>query len=269
MIRNRASWFLFLCALTLFGCASAQSEPRKVGERFRDCPECPELVVIPAGSFIMGSEKGSSRERPAKKVTIPRRLAIGRYETIFDEWDACHAAGGCAKNAYDRDWGRGRRPVINITYADIQQYLGWISKRTGQTYRLPSEAEWEYAARAGTTTKYWWGDKFFKGRVNCQRCGTKWSGKKSAPIGTFAANPWGLYETAGNIFEYVSDCWHKTHEATPTDGSPYVDAKCASRILKGGAWYYKSRLARPAARARNDVRISGYFIGFRVIRELP
>ena len=178
-----------------------------MGERFRECPECPELVVIPAGSFIMGSEKGSSRERPAKKVTIPRRLA--------------------------------------------------------------SEAEWEYAARAGTTTKYWWGDKFFKGRVNCQRCGTKWSGKKSAPVGTFAANPWGLYETAGNIFEYVSDCWHKTHEATPTDGSPYVDAKCASRILKGGAWYYKSRLARPAARARNDVRISGYFIGFRVIRELP
>ena len=240
----------------------------KPGDIFRDCPECPELVAVPAGTFLMGSTKGRKRGRPVKRITLARPFAIGRYEVTFDEWNACLRAGGCKKKPFDRAWGRGRRPVINITFADMQGYLAWISKKTGHVYRLPSEAEWEYAARAGTTTEFWWGDKMIPGTVNCYQCGTKWSGVGTAPVGTFKPNPWGLYDAAGNVLEFVSDCWHTDHVETPTDGTPYKTRKCQSRIMKGGSWYYKSKVARPAARVRNDVRVAGYFISFRVLREL-
>ena len=238
------------------------------GTVFRDCTSCPEMIVLPTGDFRMGSVKGNSRERPVQNIVITKPIAAARYETTFDEWDACYIAGGCSKNALDRNWGRGRRPVMNVLYSDALQYTSWLSRKTGYTYRLPSEAEWEYAARAGTTSEYWWGDNMNKGDANCRKCGTKWSGLQSAPVGSFKPNPWGLYDMHGNVLEYVSDCWSKSHIGLPRDAKPKITKKCQSRVIKSGAWYYLPKVSRSASRARNDTRVFSYFIGFRVFREM-
>jgi formylglycine-generating enzyme required for sulfatase activity len=251
--------------------AMAETPSAKVlvpGDIFRDCPNCPEMTVIPAGSFMMGSTKGKKRELPVKKITIKKPLAVSRYEITFDEWDACHAEGGCSKKPFDRDWGRGKRPVMNVLHTDIAEYMAWLTKKSGHTYRLPSEAEWEYAARAGSETEFTWGDQMKSGAANCRGCGTKWSGIKSAPVGQFKPNAWGLYDVHGNVLEHVTDCWTKSHKKLPTDGSPLVTKKCLSKVVKSGAWYYLSRVSRSSSRARNDTRVFSYFIGFRAFREL-
>jgi formylglycine-generating enzyme required for sulfatase activity len=250
-----------------FASAASAADVLIPGKIFRDCADiCPELVVIPQGGFIMGSDEKA--ESPRVPVTIAKPFAFGRYETTFDEFDACVAAGGCAKKPFDRDWGRGSRPVHTVTLAEIEQYLDWLSKKTGHTYRLPSEAEWEYAARAGTTTDYWFGDVMIAGEVNCRDCATEWSAVQSAPVGSFKPNPWGLYDVHGNLNELVADCWNTTHAGAPTDGSARKDGDCKSRVFKGGAWYYNPRASRSAWRARNDARVASYVFGFRVLREI-
>ena len=246
----------------------ADAKPLKPGDFFRDCPECPELAVVPAGEFDMGSTKGKPRELPIRKLRVARPFAIGRYEVTFAEWDACNADGGCAQRPFDRGWGRGRRPVINVVYAEILDYMKWISAKTGETYRLPSEAEWEYATRAGSKTEYWWGDDVGKGRANCRRCGTEWSGVKSAPVGSFEKSPWGLYDVHGNVLEMVADCWFESHSRAPADLSTRDEPDCANRVVKGGAWYYLPKVSRSASRARNHAKVFSYFIGFRVLREI-
>ena len=240
----------------------------KPGTVFKDCAVCPEMVVLPTGRFSMGSTKGHKREQPVQNITVAKPLAAARYETTFDEWDTCHLAGGCTKSALDRDWGRGRRPVMNVLYADALEYTAWLSQRTGHTYRLPSEGEWEYAARAGTLTEYWWGDTMKKGKANCRKCGTQWSGLQSAPVGSFKPNPWGLFDVHGNVLEYVQDCWSKNHKNVPLDATPRTTKICQSRVIKSGAWYYLPKVSRSASRARNDTRVFSYFIGFRVFREM-
>ncbi|MBT4939841.1 MAG: SUMF1/EgtB/PvdO family nonheme iron enzyme, partial [Rhodospirillaceae bacterium] len=187
-----------LLAVSLFA-NNALAETLKPGDVIRDCPLCPEMVVIPAGSFQMGSTKGKKRELPLTKITIKKPLAVSRYEITFKEWDACHADGGCTKRPFDRDWGRGQRPVMNVLHTDIAEYMAWLSKKSGHTYRLPSEAEWEYAARAGSATEFSWGDQMLSGAANCRGCGTEWSGIKSAPVGQFKPNAWGLYDMHGNV----------------------------------------------------------------------
>ena len=238
------------------------------GDEFRDCPQCPKMVVIPAGKFVMGSNKGLKRELPLHQVTIPKPLAFGRFEVTFHEFDACHDAGACKKKPFDRGWGRGRRPVMNVLIGDIAEYTAWLSKKTGKRYRLPSEAEWEYAARAGTKSGYWWGDDMRPGAANCRNCGTEWSGHKTAPVGKFEPNPWGLYDMHGNVLEITKDCWNTSHDNAPSDGSERTDGDCKSRVIKSGAWYYLPKVSRSASRARNDGRIISYFIGFRVVREM-
>lgn len=257
-----------LTLLSIAGAAPANAaDPPKPGTVFRDCDVvCPELVVIPAGRYVMGSEEKA--EQPLTPVTIAKPFALGRFETTFDEFDACVDAGGCAKKPFDRDWGRGRRPVHTVTLAEIEQYLDWLSKKTGKRYRLPSEEEWEYAARAGTTTNYWFGDIMIAGEVNCRDCATEWSNIQTAPVGTFKPNPWGLYDMHGNLNEMVADCWTTDHKGAPTDGSARTDGDCKSRVFKGGAWYYNPRASRSAWRARNDARVASYVFGFRVLREL-
>jgi len=240
----------------------------KPGYVFKDCGVCPEMVVIPSGTFKMGSLKGKKSERPVHTITIYQHLAAGRFEVTFEEWDACHREGGCSKKVHDRDWGRQNRPVINVLYSDIQEYLTWIREKTSSFYRLPSEAEWEYAARAGTTTEYWWGNEMKKGYANCRDCGTKWSGIKSAPVGSFKPNPWGLYDLHGNLLEYVEDCWTKNHGTVPKNALPYLKSNCRSRVIKGGAWYYLPKASRSAYRTKNDTRVFSYLIGFRVFREI-
>ena len=240
----------------------------KSGDSFKDCAQCPEMIVIPAGKFTMGSAKGKKREQPVRQVVIPNSLAVGRHEITFDEWDACHAGGGCAKLPFDRGWGRGKRPVINVLARDIDEYLKWMSKKTGHVYRLPSEAEWEYAARAGSESAYSWGDEMIQGKANCRECGSEWSGEKTAPVGMFEPNPWGLFDVHGNVLELVADCWFDSHESAPKDALPRRAIDCRSKVVKGGAWYYLPNLARSAARARNDTRVFSYFIGFRAFREM-
>ena len=243
--------------------------PALAAEPFRDCARCPELVAVPAGSFVMGSDKGEKYEKPAHPVAIAKPFAIGRFEVTFDEWAYCVEEKGCFEVPDDHLWGRERRPVINLTFDDMVRYTQWLSRKTGHKYRLPSEAEWEYAARGGTGTEYWWGDAVGQGQANCRECGTEWSGKMSAPVGSLKPNPWGLYDTAGNVWEWVADCWVPSHEGAPADGSARTMGDCGNRVTRGGSWYYFSKLSRSAYRYKNDVRIKSYNIGFRVLRELP
>ena len=179
---------------------------------------------MPSVSFMMGSHIGDgfNDERPRHRVRIDYRIAVGVYEVTFAEWDACANAGGCGGYVPDdRGWGRGNRPVINVSWDDAQSYVRWLSRRTDKTYRLLSEAEWEYVARAGTTTQYHWGDEIGHNRANCDGCGSRWDDEKTAPAGSFSANKWGLQDVHGNVWEWVEDCWNVSYAGAPADGSAW------------------------------------------------
>jgi hypothetical protein len=168
--------------------ATKAVDAKSLGRVFRDCPDCPEMVVVPAGSFMMGSIDGAD-ETPVHKVTIAKPFAAGKFDVTFAEWDACVAASGCKHKPEDQGWGRGNRPVINVSWDDAtKQYLPWLSRKTGKSYRLLTEAEWEYAARAGTTTSYSWSNDIGRNRTNCIGCGSQWDNKQTAPAGSFASN---------------------------------------------------------------------------------
>lgn len=243
----------------------------------------PEMVVVPGGTFLMGAAEdaeGGDDERPQHQVTVPS-FAVGKYEVTFDEWDACVAAGGC--NGYrpdDEGWGRGRRPVIYVSWEDAQAYVAWLSEVTGDDYRLLSEAEWEYAARAGTTTRYWWGDEIGQNRANCRDCGSQWDGEQTAPVGSFEPNPFGLYDVHGNVGEWVQDCYNDNYQGAPSDGSAWETGNCgATRDIWGGqvvrsGWFddipfYLRSASRivVAEDSRGDDFIGIH--GFRVARTLP
>lgn len=207
------------------------------GRVIQDCSECPELVVIPAGRFLMGTPASEpsrgSDEGPQHWVTVPS-LAVGKYSVTFDEWDACVAGGGCSQRPQDQGWGRGRRPVINVSWNDAQEYVGWLGRRTGRGYRLLTEAEWEYAARAGTTTAYYWGDEIGRGNANCYSCGSSWDGKQTAPVGSFPPNRFGLYDMAGNVYQWVQDCYASNYDSASGNASAFETNSCSSRVLRGG-----------------------------------
>jgi formylglycine-generating enzyme required for sulfatase activity len=250
--------------------APAGAQTHKPGDVFRDCPECPEMVVLPPGIFIMGSSGPNKQENPARPVRVAKSFAIGKYEVTFDEWEACVKEKGCGGEIpSDHEWGRGRRPVININHEIAKTYTAWLSKKTGKVYRLPSEAEWEYAARAGTTTDFPWGDDVGQNRVNCRQCGTEWSGVGTAPVGSFQPNPFGLHDVNGNVWEWTEDCWNPDHTGAPKDIRPRTEGDCTFRVMKGGSWYYFARLARSPYRFRNHAQVKSYNIGLRVVRELP
>jgi formylglycine-generating enzyme required for sulfatase activity len=237
----------------------------RAGDIFRDCADCPELVVVPAGSFNMGS--AAEYENPAHRVTIAKPFAIGRREITFDEWDRCVDAGGCKSRPNDRDWGRGDRPVINVSWLDAKAYAAWLSQKTGQTYRLPSEAEWEYAARAGKDTTFWWGGDIGSRQANCADCNTG-EAQKTMPVGSFKANSFGLFDTAGNAAEWVEDCWNDNYRGAPMDGSAWVVGQCRLRVLRGGAFDSQSRYLRSSSRFRYDSDVRYSANGFRLLREL-
>ncbi|MBF0093781.1 MAG: SUMF1/EgtB/PvdO family nonheme iron enzyme [Alphaproteobacteria bacterium] len=238
------------------------------GEVFQECPQCPEMVVIPPGSFVMGDDNGRKEERPAVNVTIAYPFAMAVNETTFDQWQACLDAKACTHVPDDHEWGEGKQPVINVPWEAAKGYAAWISSLTGATYRLPSEAEYEYANRGGTTTNYWWGDEIGENRVNCRFCGSKWSGDRAAPVRSFTPNPFGLYDITGNVWEWTLDCWHPDHQGAPTDGSARDKPKCGGRVTKGGAWYYVPQLARSVARVRQISNLWSYTVGFRLVREI-
>ena len=242
-------------------------------EAFRDCPDCPEMVVMPASSFMMGSpshEAGrGDDEGPRHRVTIEKPFAVGKYEVTFAEWDACVADGGCGGHRpEDEGWGRGRRPVINVNWDDAKAYVRWLNRKTGKQYRLPSEAEWEYAARAGTTTRYNWGDDIGRNRANCNGCGSRWDRKQTAPVGSFRANVFGLYDVHGNVLEWVEDCRNGNYQGALSDGSAWTDGGCTSRVLRGGSWFSGPRFLRSAFRYGNWAGNRFFYYGFRVARTL-
>ena len=244
-----------------------------VGSVFRDCPHCPEMAAVPSGSFMMGappSEEGRwSVEDPRHRVAIGAPFAVGVCPVTFDEWDACASAGGCGGyRPDDEGWGRGRRPVINVSWDDAQSYAAWLSRETGEAYRLLSESEWEYAARAGTETRYWWGDDIGCNCANCDGCGSRWDDDRTAPVGSFAANGFGLHDIHGNVWEWVQDCWNDSYAGAPGDGSARESGICSVRVIRGGSWNNDPRLLRAAARLRLVAGNRYIVAGFRVARTL-
>jgi formylglycine-generating enzyme required for sulfatase activity len=279
------------------------------GEMFRECKErCPEMVVIPAGTFVMGSPDGetpivglngkpkpgplaakeegrSDDEGPQHEVKIGHDFAAGKYAVTFDEWDECVAQGGCPPLS-DSSWGHGRRPVINVSWDEAQKYVAWLKLVTGKDYRPLSEAEWEYAARAGTATAYSFGDNYPPSKKICEYANfaditLKKAAPSSqtsdicddgkavpAPVGSFKPNGFGLYDMHGNVFQWTEDCYVKTYEKAPTDGSPIETENCTSRVARGGSWNYTPEDLRSASRIGNVADGRNYRIGFRVGRTL-
>jgi formylglycine-generating enzyme required for sulfatase activity len=242
------------------------------------------MVVVPAGTFTMGAPSSEplwmNNEQPQRQVNINQPFAIGKYEVTFDEWDACVADGGCGGyRPPDQSWGRGKHPVINVSWEDAKAYAAWLSKKTGQQYRLPTEAEWEYAARAGTTTPFWWGSSISTtqanydggsgyGRGEAYRTPSGERRGMTVPVDSFAPNAWGLYQVHGNASEWVEDCYNDSYEGAPTDGSAWISGDCESRVLRSGSWDFWPQLARSAARS-SSIATNREGAGFRVVRSVP
>jgi formylglycine-generating enzyme required for sulfatase activity len=245
-----------------------RAEALKPGETFNDGDNCPEMVVVPEGAFSMGSNDAGD-EKPPHRVTIQQPFAVGKFAVTFDEWDACAEAGGCSRyRPDDLGWGRGRRPVINVSWDDAKAYVAWLSAKTGQTFRLLSEAELECAARVGSVTKYPWGDVIGKGNANCRDSGNQWGGKQTAPVGSFPPNPWGLYDMHGNVWEWVEDPYHDTYAGAPVDGSVWTSGRSYSRVLRGGSWYALADVLRSANRSFGSPDYRNNAVGFRVAKTL-
>ena len=247
--------------------------------RFRDCPECPELVVVPSGSFQMGSpshEQGhGGDEGPVHRVRIGKPFAVGVYEVTFAEWDACVTGGGCGGHRpNDRGWGRGRRPAVNLSWQDAGSYVSWLSRRTGGRYRLLSESEWEYVARAGTTTPFHTGSTISTDQANYDGDYVYGPGRKgvdrkrTVSVGSFPANGFGLRDVHGNIWEWVQDCWNDSYAGAPSDGSAWESGDCSRRVLRGGSWVNTPRNLRSAIRHRVNSGNRNLNYGFRVARTL-
>jgi formylglycine-generating enzyme required for sulfatase activity len=191
---------------------------------------------------------------------------MGRYEVTFAQWDACVEAGGCSHKPIDRGWGRGNRPVIYVSWADVQEYAAWLSARTGHRYRLPSEAEWEYVARAGAAGDYWWGDKLIKDVAVCSNCVD--NGEVTFPVGSFPPNPFGVYDVHGNVREWTQDCWNGTYAGAPADSIAWLTGECDKRVMRGGAWGLRAEEMRLAYREGAQLPLRSGKGGFRLVREL-
>ena len=259
----------------------AEEQRRLLNKRpFRDCKECPEMVVVPSGSFMMGgaSEQKNrlTNEFPRHRVTIRGRFAVGRYEVTYAEWDACAAEGGCNNHRPDdAGFGRGRRPVINVSWEDAKSYVAWLSRKTGKRYRLLSEAKWEYAARAGTEGPFHFGSTISTDKANYDGDYTYGSGRtgldrsKTVPVGSFPANAFGLHDMHGNVWEHVEDCDHDTYNGAPPDGGAWTEGgNCGRRMARGGGWHNRPDALRSASRVSLMSGTRGDFIGFRVARTL-
>ena len=233
----------------------------------------PEMVLLSPGTFTMGSPVEETDrldwEGPQRRVSFTEIFAIGRYAVTFEEFDVFCAATKGRVPPEDQGWGRGKRPVINVSWDDAQAYVEWLSQQTGKRYRLPSEAEWEYAARGGTQSDYWWGKEPGRNRANFQGSGSEWSGKQTAPVDAFEPNRVGLYQMLGNVYEWVQDAWHDSYEGAPCDGSAWESGVGDSRVLRGGSWLFHRDDARCASRIYYHPHVRNYSIGFRVVCSSP
>ncbi|MDQ0143980.1 formylglycine-generating enzyme family protein [Cupriavidus necator] len=233
----------------------------------RDCPACPALVTVPAGSFTMGSSTSDPAEKPPHQVAIAQPFAIGRYEVTVEQWNACADAGGCQRIPTVADSAKNA-PVRDVSWDDAQQYVAWLSKTTGKRYRLPTEAEWEYAARGGSAAAYWWGDQMRKGNANCKDCGEPWSQDAPAPVGSFAPNPYGLHDVNGSVWEWVADCWHSSYKGAPADGRAWNENACGARVIRGGSWREGASYMVSSTRFKYSPSVRQSQNGFRVVRDM-
>jgi formylglycine-generating enzyme required for sulfatase activity len=247
----------------------------KSKDRFRECAPvphkdyCPEMVVLPAGSFMMGSPTNEPEhnldEEPRHRVTIDKPFAVSKYEVTFDEWDICAAYGDCDITISDSSFGRGQRPVIEVTWDEAKTYVAWLSRVTGKHYRLLSEAEYEYATRAGSQTIYPWGNELGSNNANCKGCGSEWDDKRTAPVGSFAPNAFGLYDMVGNVAEWVEDCLHENYSEAPTDGSAWLgSSNCTIHDVRGGSWFFVPETVRSAHRGWTPAVHRAFDLGFRI-----
>ncbi|CAN7682661.1 SUMF1/EgtB/PvdO family nonheme iron enzyme [Bosea sp. LjRoot90] len=245
--------------------AATPAAPAPKTGPIRDCSDCPELTAIPPGSFQMGSNDLYEFEKPVHPVAV-RGFYLGTREVNFEEWDRCVNEGGCNYRPDDRGLGRAKRPVTDIHWNDANAYLAWLSAKTGKRYRLPSESEWEYAARAGTTTTYPWGQAMEKDRANCLGCNDQ-PRRSAVASGQYPPNAFGLHDMAGNAAEWVADCWSENYRTAPRDGSAQVVPGCRERVLRGGSFNNDPRYLRSAARFKYEADVRFYTNGFRVARE--
>ncbi|MCY4452550.1 MAG: SUMF1/EgtB/PvdO family nonheme iron enzyme [Immundisolibacterales bacterium] len=258
------------------------SKPKwPAGQDLRECDDCPKMVVVPAGSFEMGSpswEEGRFHdEGPVRLVSIAQPFAVGVHEVTFREWDACRRDGGCSHHPDDQGWGRGDRPVMNVSWHDAREYVRWLSRKTDAQYRLLSESEWEYAARAGSTTPFHFGSTVSPEQANYNGSFAYGSGRtgrfggRTEPVGSHTANAFGLRDVHGNVWEWVEDCWHDSYRGAPSDGGAWTrdgDGDCDYRVLRGGSWVSRPGSLRSAVRGRSGSVHRNHFNGFRVARTL-
>lgn len=244
---------------------AASAPPAKGG--IQDCAACPVLIALPAGSFTMGSNTGDPSEKPAHQVTLGKPFAIGKYEVTVEQWKACTDAGACAQVTGDSNRA-GNTPVRDVSWDDAQRYVKWLTKVSGHPYRLPTEAEWEYAARGGTSTRYWWGERMRQGQANCKECGDPWQADGPAKAGSFAANPYGLHDTSGSVWEWVQDCWHNSYKGAPANGHAWEEANCRMRVIRGGSWREGANYMPSSTRFKYDAAVRQSQNGFRVARDM-
>jgi formylglycine-generating enzyme required for sulfatase activity len=253
---------------------AAAGRALKPGDSFRECSKdtfCPEMILVPAGEFVMGSpdaEDGRfSDESPQHKVAIASSFAVSKFDVTFDDWDACVSVGECPE-IDDSTYGRETKPLINVTWKQAQNYVAWLSQMTGKPYRLLTEAEWEYVARAGSTSAYSWGDDIGVGRANCIGCGSKWDKVETSPVGSFPPNAFGLYDMAGNVWQWVQECNRRNYNHALADASEWTGGDCSEHIVRGGSWLAKPQFLRSAFRGEYPTYEHNSDLGFRVARSL-
>ena len=290
-----------LAALAWLGTARAKEHEDR---EFQECRECPVMIGIPSGTFLMGSSAQESgrydSEDPQHEVTI-KAFALGKYDVTSEEFQtflkqtgyrpaSCNPIlnmgwgspeGGHAGSPYRGDLPRW--PAVCLDWRDAERYIDWLNDKVGAErpavaratgrYRLPTEAEWEYAARGGTKTTRWWGDAIGSGNANCNGCGSQWDNRLFADVDSFAPNPFGLYGMLGNAWQWTADCWHPNYAGAPLDGSAWTEADCGKHVIRGGSWHNLPVFVRSAARAgsERDGGESDYsgLAGFRIARDLP
>jgi formylglycine-generating enzyme required for sulfatase activity len=259
----------------------AAEQSLKPKDNFRECAAengrdyCPEMVVVPVGSFVMGSPPDETarngNEGPQHDVTIARPFAVSKFELTFDEWDTCVDYGDCEPQVRDAGWGRGRQPMIYVSWNDAQRYVEWLSRMTGKPYRLLTEAEYQYATRAAVKTAYPWGDDVRANgaaMADCNGCGSRWDERQAAPVGSFVANSFGLFDMVGNVWQWVEDCVHQNYEGAPVDGSAWADGNCNRHVVAGGAWNTGPQTVRAASHNSSSAGYRGDDVGIRVGRTL-
>ena len=236
-------------------------------QTLQDCDDCPEMIVVPAKAFEMGST-ATPFERPIHQVTFAKPFAIARRETTVEEWNRCVEAGSCKYRPGGAEARSGSHPITNVSWFDAKEYAAWLSAKTRQTYRLPSEAEWEYAAKGGAVTPFAWGQQVGDGKANCRNCLSSVN-PELVNVGNFPENGFGLFDMAGNAAEWVEDCWNDSYRGAPQDGSAWQQGSCSLRVLRGGSFDSPATYIRPAARFRYDADVRYHANGFRLVRVMP